>query len=552
LNQPAKALDAFEHAIALAAEDDISHYNRGRALRDLGRHAESLQSFERALALSPRDAEFHLGRGSALIALEQSKAALEAFTQALALQPNYAEAHLNSGIALCAMGNWLAAINHFDKALDLRPGYIEAHHQRCVANLELGDLGLALQDSECAIRIDANSAIGHNNRGVVLERYGRCKEALIEYAHALNANPDFPQAHFNRGTSLKLLNRLDEALAAFACVLMRTPGDARARWNSALCRLLLGDFENGWPGYEWRWQEQAGINTPLATARPRWSPGSGARRLLIWPEQGVGDEIMFGSLLPEARALSPELLVMLDPRLIPLFSRSMPDITFVPKSSPLDESRYDAHLPIASLCQYLRPNADAFARTPRACLHADPARRAALRAELQAPGKRLCGISWRSGGLKTGAERSLDLSTLVAALDRPDITLVNLQYGNVDAEIDAHNAAHHPQLQRCAAVDIFNDLDGLAALVAACDEVVSVDNTTVHLAGALGVPCTVLLPFHPDWRWQLKRPDSPWYPSVNLLRQHAPGNWSAPLQELRRSSATVLSCAAPPTVSQAS
>ena len=241
---------------------------------------------------------------------------------------------------------------------------------------------------------------------------------------------------------------------------------------------------------------------------------------------------MFGCLLPEARRLAPELIVMLDTRLIPLFSRSMPDIRFVPKSPTFDENRYDTHLPIGSLCQYLRPHAEAFARTPRACLRADPVRSAALRAELQVPGKRLCGISWRSGGLKTGLERSLPLSALVAALDSLDLTLVNLQYGNVDAEIEAHNAAHRLQVQRCASVDVFNDLDGLAALVAACDEVISVDNTTVHLGGALGVPVSVLLPFHPDWRWQLKRTDSPWYPSLTLLRQHEPGNWSAPLLAL--------------------
>ena len=532
LNQPAKALDAFDRAVFLAINDDISHYNRGRALRDLGRHAESLQSFEHALALNPHDAEFHLSRGSALIELQHTEAALEAFTRALALQPAYAEAHLNSGIALCTLKLWPAAIDHFDQALKIRPDYIEALHQRCVANLELGNLAAALNDCETALRIDPDSAIGYNNRGVVFERQARCKEALVEYTHALNANPDFPQAHFNRGTALKMLNRLDESLAAFACVLMRKPDDGRAHWNSALCRLLLGDFDNGWPGYEWRWQEQSGINTPLSTTRPRWTPDCGARRLLIWPEQGVGDEIMFGCLLPEARRLAPELIVMLDTRLIPLFSRSMPDIRFVPKSPTFDENRYDTHLPIGSLCQYLRPHAEAFARTPRACLRADPVRSAALRTELQVPGKRLCGISWRSGGLKTGLERSIPLSELVAALDSLDLTLVNLQYGNVDAEIEAHNAAHRLQVQRCASVDIFNDLDGLAALIAACDEVISVDNTTVHLGGALGVPVSVLLPFHPDWRWQLKRTDSPWYPSLTLLRQHEPGNWSTPLLAL--------------------
>mgnify|MGYP003346716796 CR=1 FL=1 len=239
-------------------------------------------------------------------------------------------------------------------------------------------------------------------------------------------------------------------------------------------------------------------------------------------------------LLPEAAALAPELIVQLDPRLIPLFARSMPGLQFVSRREPVDESRYDYQLPMGSLCHYLRGSSADFARAPHPYLRADATRSAKLRAQLRKRGKPLCGISWRSGGVKTGAERSLELSALVSAFDSLDVTLINLQYGDVDAEIDAHNAAHAVKIERSDSVDIFNDLDGLAALISACDFVVSVDNTTVHLAGALGVACTVLLPFHPDWRWQLKRPDSPWYPSLTLLRQHAPGSWSQALQHLGR------------------
>ncbi len=528
------AADFFTRATLADPVSRQAHLRRAVTMQRLRRYAEALQSYNAVTTLEPALAEVHNNRGAVLYELGRFDEAACSHATAIRLNPALLDAHLNHGAALTRLGRCEEALASYQNCLRLDPADARALSNGAVTLRELGRHEEALQFCARALNLNPGDAECLLNLGNTLRDLQRHAEALLVYDRAIALRAGYSAAFYNRGNLLKAMNRLEPALDSFAQAIRLDGNFVSARWNSALCRLLLGDFENGWPGYEWRWQEQSGINTPLATARPRWAPGCGARRLLIWPEQGVGDEIMFGTLLPEARALAPELLVMLDRRLIPLFSRSMPGITFVPKSSPLDEGRYDAHLPIASLCQYLRPNADAFARTPRACLYADPERSAALRAALREPGKRLCGIAWRSGGLKTGAERSLDLSTLAAALDGPDITLVNLQYGNVDAEIDAHNAAHHPPVQRCAAVDIFNDLDGLAALVAACDEVVSVDNTTVHLGGALGVPVRVLLPFHPDWRWQLNRSDSPWYPSLTLLRQRAPADWSTPLQHLGR------------------
>ena len=528
------AADFLTRATRVNPESLTAHLRRAVTMQRLDRYAEALQSYDMVTAIDPAMAEAHNNRGVMLYKLERYEEAVSSHDNAIRLNPAFVDAQLNRGAALTRLGRCEEALSSYRACLALDTTDTRALSNCAVTLRELGRHAEALQMCARALSLQPDDAEYLLNLGNTLRDLGRNEDALLVYERAIALRENYTSAFYNRGNALKAMNRLESAIDSFAQAIRLQNDFIPAHWNSALCRLLLGDFDNGWPGYEWRWTEQSGINTPLSTTRPRWTPDCGARRLLIWPEQGVGDEIMFGCLLPEARRLAPELIVMLDTRLIPLFSRSMPDIRFVPKSPTFDENRYDTHLPIGSLCQYLRPNAEAFARTPRACLRADPVRSAALRAELQVPGKRLCGISWRSGGLKTGLERSLPLSELVAALDSLDLTLVNLQYGNVDAEIEAHNAAHRLQVQRCASVDVFNDLDGLAALVAACDEVISVDNTTVHLGGALGVPVSVLLPFHPDWRWQLKRTDSPWYPSLTLLRQHEPGNWSAPLLALNK------------------
>ena len=164
---------------------------------------------------------------------------------------------------------------------------------------------------------------------------------------------------------------------------------------------------------------------------------------------------------------------------------------------------------------------------------ADSSRASALRQVLTSDDTRpLCGISWRSKNEKKGQDRSIALKELVQAVDPSRVRLVNLQYGDVSHEIAQLQQEEGIEVLQCPGVDTHNDLDGLAALIEVCDFVVSADNSTVHLAGALGRTVSVLLPFNADWRWFLNRSDSPWYPSATLYRQDVLGDWSSPLTQL--------------------
>jgi hypothetical protein len=240
--------------------------------------------------------------------------------------------------------------------------------------------------------------------------------------------------------------------------------------------------------------------------------------VLVWAEQGVGDEVMFGSMLGEFRGHVGKLLVQLDRRLIPLFKRSLPDdVEFFERGTVVPEDRYDSHIAIGSLGQYLRPTLESFEGKGGKYLWADPERIQAMREWLSVKeGERVIGLSWRSSNPETGAARSLALKDLVKSLQAPGVRFVNLQYGDVSAEIEALERDEGITVLQCPGLDTTDDLDGLAALIEACDEVVSIGNATAHLAGALGKKTTVLLPKARSWRWSVVGDCCPWYESIHF------------------------------------
>ena len=350
---------------------------------------------------------------------------------------------------------------------------------------------------------------------------------------AIAINPNSAAAYSNRGVALKALKRLDDAVASYDKAIVLRPNYAEAYGNKSLALLLFGAIDQGWEWYEWRWKTQDGEREALSTRKPAFTPNGRDKRLLVWAEQGIGDEIMFGSLLTEARQLCSKLLVAMDARLIPLFARSVENVEFLARGRAVPEDAYDEHIAMGSLCRHLRPDEQSFKNTAQGFLIADPTRTERIRNALGAGnGQKLCGISWRSTNQKFGAKKSMRLSAMVEALALSGHRLVNLQYGDTQDEIAQVSRQCGIEILNCKEVDNTKDIDGLASLIQACDVVVSISNTTVHLAGALGKDTRVLLPYAPDWRWMLDRDDSPWYKSVKLYRQGQDMQWEPVLQRV--------------------
>jgi tetratricopeptide (TPR) repeat protein len=468
----------------------LAHHQQGQmALAEIG--------YEQVLAIDPQHFDALHMLGVLASQTQQAERAVDLIQHAIRSKPGVAGAYINLGVALRQLQRFEEALACYDQALQLEP-----------------------QDAQT-----------HTNRGVALRSLHRHTEALESYNTALRLAPHMAEAHYNRGLVRNDLNLLSEAVQDFEATLQLRPSYHPALWAKALCLLQLAEFAQAWPLYALRWQQdEKEFTTPtLRSSVPVWQPGSNPKRLLVWPEQGVGDELMFGALLPQAQQLCHQLLVQMDGRLIPLFERAMPGITFVPKLQPVDEALYDAHMPMGDLASVFCQTAQSYQAIQPAYVKADPARVQALRAQLSPDGQRLCGISWRSKNHKKGLDRSLPLSELLLALNAPGVRFVNLQYGDVGEELAKVQQSLGIEVVQCQSVDNQHDLDGLAALIQACDLVVSADNSTVHLAGALGQTVWVLLPLNADWRWLLERNDSLWYPSAKLFRQTQLADWQAVL-----------------------
>jgi tetratricopeptide (TPR) repeat protein len=346
--------------------------------------------------------------------------------------------------------------------------------------------------------------------------------------------PDYAEAHYKLGITLQALGRLDEAEASYKQSIALKPDYAEAYHNMSLAILSLQDFEAGWSLYEWRWKLKKLVGNPLQSSKPLWKPTK-QQRVLLWCEQGVGDEIMFASLIPDLYSSSSKLIVLTDKRLIPLFRRSFPDdIDFRPSNEVVSETEYDSQISMGSVPLHFRQSIDSFKHSAQGWLSASAVKAKNLRSQLLSDdSETLIGISWHTTAHHNGAQnRLIPLNQIAQMLHAPKVRLVSLQYGDFVNEVNKLSTDYGIKVAQVTEIDNMNDIDGLAALISACDRIVSIDNTTVHLAGALGKETKVLLPYACDWRWGQSSQDSYWYDSVQLYRQTKIGDWGHVIKQL--------------------
>ncbi len=298
------------------------------------------------------------------------------------------------------------------------------------------------------------------------------------------------------------------------------------------------DFREGWNHLEWRWEKRninlGLIGKRLNTNKPVWKPGKKVR-VLLWQEQGIGDVILFTTLIPDFLEKVDKLLVKVDKRLIQLFKRSFDNskIHFISKDVNINESEYDSHISIVSLAKFLRPSLESFEKCKKFKIKVDENLSNHLRTNLlTSQYKKIIGISWKSkNNLKKGI--NLSLVKLMSGIQSPNVRFICLQYGNVEDEIYQLKRLHGIEIEMIKDIDLFNDLDSLAALINACDEVISIENVTLFLAGAIGVKTNILLSNQCRWYHGIDSRSSYWFPSIRLFRQSKSGEWDTPLKEIK-------------------
>ncbi|MGH8781602.1 tetratricopeptide repeat protein [Paraburkholderia sp.] len=517
------AIERFRNALTLAPTFPMAHYNLGNAYATVGRHADAADAFRRALHLQPADPSIHNNLGNALHALGEHRDAVVSFRRALELRPGHAGAHNNLGMALNALDRPDEAIAEFRAALAEEPRFVAAHFNLGNTLDVVGQHDEAVAAFETALALQPNLPPALFGLGNALAAVGRHAHALPLLERAVGLDPTFALAWLNLGSVYHALGTYEAALRAFDQALRLRPDLAPAHMNRALVRLTLGDFARGLPEYEWRFE----VTTPSASdapmALPRWrGEPIDTRTVRLYAEQGFGDTLQFIRYMPEVAKRAARVILEVQPALIPLVESvaRASRVHLVARGDACPKADLQCALP--SLPLALGATVDTIpSRTPY--LEVPPAYRRKWRGSLGGHAKRKIGIVW-SGSLQRQENRALPL----AALD-PLFALEGIDWIVLQPELTADDAAALDAHPRAASIHRFGsrigDFADTAAIVERLEAVVSIDTSAAHLAGALGRPLWLMLPFAADWRWFTRDARSPWYPSARLVRQSRPGQW---------------------------
>lgn len=451
-----------------------------------------------------------------------------AFQEALRLDPHSAETHNALSVALRLQGRLDEAIAHGRHAVRLAPEMAEARSNLGSMLEESGKVEEAVASLREALRLRPTFANAHCNLGIALYRQRHHAEAVALYRQALALDPKLPDAHNNLGSVLFELGEIEESLRCFSEAISLKPDYREAHWGRALVRLSQGDFERGWPEFEWR---PTRPQTP-GRSQPRWD-GSGlsGRTLLVEAEQGLGDTLQFVRYTALARERDGRVVLACQPPLVRLLSESCSAIDHVvAQGGPLPA--FDVHLPLLSMPGVAGTTlANVPADVPY--LRPDPRLAESWRRELSALAGFKVGIAWQGSPESPGErERSIPLAEFEPLARVSGVRLVSLQKGPGVEQIGSAR-------RRFELIDFTARLDeaagpfmDTAAIMAGLDLVVSCDSAVCHLAGAMGMPVWVAISASPDWRWMLNRDDSPWYPTLRLFRQSRLGRWSDVIQTM--------------------
>jgi len=460
--------------------------NLGQALHALKRNDEALQCLDKARALAPDDLNVLHQHANALLSLGRTDAALAEFRAVSVRAPRHGEARLNSGIACATLGRPDEALAEFDAALTLMPGHPAVHY----------------------------------NRALALQALGRDAEAVEAHDRALAAAPQHAGAWLHRGRALAALKRNDEALSSYGKAAALRKNDPDVEFSESLALLARGDYRRGFAKYEARWR-RTGMPEQKSRGRPLWRgeyPLAG-KTVLLHAEQGFGDTIQFARYVPLLAATGPKKIVLeVQSELTALMTRLDGGAAVIARGDT--PPPFDVHCPLGSLPLAMGTDLSSVP-APIPYLSADADVLAKWSERLDTLKRPRVALAWAGNASHyNDRNRSIPFACLASLLSLPK-ALVSIQ--RELRSDDAERLAAEPRVLHLGSeLENFTDT---AAVMACCDLVISADTAVAHLAGAMGRPLWVLIPFAPDWRWTLEGETSPWYPVARLFRQTAPGNW---------------------------
>jgi len=383
-----------------------------------------------------------------------------------------------------------------------------------------------------ANQISTNDEKIYNNLGLSYFKMKLYEKSLDHYQKAVDINPEYEEAIFGLGNCHDNLGNPNQAIKYFKEVISLNPIHARAFLNLAQTQLAISDFHNGWINYDWRFNKEVPMGLDLPNYNiPIWDPSKKISKLLVTCEQGVGDQILFYSLLQDFQDLNIDVSVTIEPKILSIFQRSLPDILFIERGSSIDESQFDAYLPMCNLGKIFRSKSSYFQNIKEKYLIPNLEKTNLMKSRVS-KNKIKCGISWKSNNAFIGNGKSFELQMLEPLLKNKNIEFINLQYGNVQQDLNYIKDKFQTNILDTSDIDNFSDMEGLASLISLCDIIVTSSNSNAHLAGALGKETYLIIPKTGSlmWYWEHQiNQVSQWYKSINIFKQKELYLWEEPI-----------------------
>jgi tetratricopeptide (TPR) repeat protein len=525
-----KAVRFFKSTVEIRPEFTDARYNLAYALNLTGMHEEAVAQYEAVLGASPGHLNALVNYANTLTLIGRHADALSSYDRVIALVSNSAVMFANRGLVLNELKCFERALADCDRAILLDPQYAAAHFNRGAALYGLKRLTEGLESYDKAIQLQPEYAEAWLNRGVTLHDLRRFEEALASYAKAIALSPGNAESYVNRGTTLHELRRFDEERESYDRALSIRSDQARVIFARGSLALLEGDFVSGWPQYESR---KATKDYPVKRVfdRPLWTGGTdiGGKKILVYSEQGLGDTIQFSRYVKSLQQMGAHVLFAPQRSLIGLMKSLGGDIVFADVADP--NLSFELHCPLMSLPLAFRTG-EATVPERRPYLFANPARAQQWAGRIGGRGFKV-GICWQGSTTKIDVGRSFNVREFSAISAIKGVRLISLHKGEGEAQLIGLPEGMKVETlgeDFDAGPDGF--LDG-AAVIAGLDLVITSDTAVAHLAGALGKEAWVVLQQVPDWRWQLDRSDSPWYPTLRLFRQQQRDDWKSVFAEIQ-------------------
>jgi len=494
----------------------------------------ALKIFREIDSADSKNSEIKLLLGITLLRSENYRESISVLNEAITIQPDIHLANHALGSALFMIEDYQGALFAFNREIDINSNYPDAYCDKGYTLNELGEYQEAIQAGNIAIKLDQNYADAYNCISVALNHTHNLSEARNFAIKAIDLDSSKHNYFYNLASIEKDLGDEQSSIEFYRKAITIQPNYSEALFNLSIIYLAQQNFEKGWDLYEARF-DIAGVK--YKRARDQFNLDIiGSKNILLRVEQGIGDQILFGSLFRDLEDLSENYIfnIELDQRLLEIFKRSFKHLNFVEPHSQLDANFLECNL--GSIGAVLRKNTEQFKKQNKFFLKADNHKTKIIREKIlkNRQGFKICGISWRSKNSKIGKNKSIELQNFIDILKTPDIVFINLQYDEDTNDLVSFCNSHGVEIRVFDDIDLFNDIDSLFSLVDACDFVITSSNINAHVAGAIGVRTLLLVPFSRGrhWYWHNQVNHSLWYPSVEIFTQSKTGDWAGAIKDV--------------------